>query len=341
MNENKCKFFQKEIKILGHVVSGKIVKPDPKKIEAIKNYKRPETIKELRSFLGLCNYVRPFVINYAQVTSALNEILRGESKRSIKKINWTKSQNDTFNFLIQSILKITHKAQLQINRPFILTTDASNDAYGSILSQIDDFGREHMISTFSKKMDKHQINYSVTDKELLAVVKSIEHYRHYLLGQTFHLRTDHKSIEYLNTKKNPTGRFLRWALKLQEYNFRIEYVKGDLNGADGLSRYININSVRSHYKKNDDDLTQEEKQMILKEYHLTSGHGSAANMKHSLKDKYKWQGIFKDIEDYVKGCLTCLKEGYEKNNTKNKIIKTTRPNEMWECDLIGRLKASD
>ncbi|KAF9762244.1 Retrovirus-related Pol polyprotein from transposon 17.6 [Nosema granulosis] len=93
-----------------------------------------------------------------------------------------------------------------------------------------------MISAFSKKLDKCQRNYSVNDKELLGLVKGIEYYRHYLLGKSFILRTYHKALTYLWEMKNPTGRLLRWCLKLVEYDFRVEYIKGEDNIADGLSR---------------------------------------------------------------------------------------------------------
>ncbi|KAF9762994.1 Retrovirus-related Pol polyprotein from transposon [Nosema granulosis] len=115
----------------------------------------------------------------------------------------------------------TARAQPDFEKEFILTTDASEYGIGAILGQIDKVGREKMISSYSKNFDKHQMNYSVTDKELLAVVKGIEHYRHYLLGKEFILKTDHKALTYLWETKNPTSRLLRWAMKLQEYKFRI------------------------------------------------------------------------------------------------------------------------
>ncbi|KAF9761336.1 Retrovirus-related Pol polyprotein from transposon 17.6 [Nosema granulosis] len=93
-----------------------------------------------------------------------------------------------------------------------------------------------MISAFSKRLDKCQRNYSVTDKELLGLVKGIENYRHYLLGRPFTLRTDHRALTYLWEAKNPVGRLLRWSLKLSEYDFKVEYIKGDDHIADGFSR---------------------------------------------------------------------------------------------------------
>ncbi|KAF9761295.1 Retrovirus-related Pol polyprotein from transposon [Nosema granulosis] len=107
---------------------------------------------------------------------------------------------------------------------------------GAILAQTDEFGNEEMISAFSKNFDKYQVSYSVTDKDLLAVVNSIEHYSHCLLGREFLLTTDHKALTYLWVTKNPNSRLLRCSMKLQEYRFRIEYIKGEDNAADGYGR---------------------------------------------------------------------------------------------------------
>ncbi|KAF9762929.1 Retrovirus-related Pol polyprotein from transposon [Nosema granulosis] len=189
-----------------------------------------------------------------------------------------------------------------------------------------------MISAFSKNFDKHQMNYSVTDKELLAVVKGINHYRHYLLGRPFTLRTDHKALTYLWECKNPTSRLLRWSMRLQEYSFKIEYVKGEDNIADGCSR---INNISLH--KGEATLTDEEKRAIVQEYHRISDHGSTNNCKFMISRRYQWNGMYKEIEEYVKNCTTCQKTGPIKINTKNKVILTSSPNELWEIDLFRRI----
>lgn len=99
--------------------------------------------------------------------------------------------------------------QPDFSRKFILTTDASDTAIGAIISQTQENGHEMMIAAFSKKLDSTQINYSVTDKELLAVCKSVEHYRRYLIGRKFLLRTDHKAIEFIHKTKDINTRLLR------------------------------------------------------------------------------------------------------------------------------------
>lgn len=221
LNKNKCKFCQTEIKILGTIISGNKIKPDPSKIHAIKKYPLPERIDQLRAFLGLANYVRSYIKNYATVSSELCKLLKGETKRSVKQIKWSNTAKESFEHLKQAIINITYRNQPDMSREFILTTDASSTGIGAVLSQISKNGTEKMICAYSKKLDKAQTNYSVTDRELLAVVKGIENFRHYLLGKPFSVRTDHKALEYLWKAKNPTGRFLRWGLKLQEYTFKV------------------------------------------------------------------------------------------------------------------------
>jgi hypothetical protein len=93
------------------------------------------------------------------------------------------------------------KAQPGFSKPFILTTDALEHFLGEILSQKDDHNNEFMVYAYSKTMDNAQKNYSVTDKELLAVVKSMENFRRYLIGKEFVLRTDHGAIKYINEAK--------------------------------------------------------------------------------------------------------------------------------------------
>ncbi|KAF9756156.1 Retrovirus-related Pol polyprotein from transposon 17.6, partial [Nosema granulosis] len=332
LNKKKCKFFRKEIKILGNIVSEGMVKPDPEKIECIKQYPIPTTVKELRSFIGLVNYCREFIKNFASIAKPLFDLLKGETKRSVKKLTHTSATKQAFEKLKKEMTDQTARGQPDFSKEFILTTDASEHGIGAILAQKDEKGIEKMISAYSKIFDKHQINYSVTDKELLAVVKGIEHYRHYLLGKEFILKTDHKALTYLWTAKNPNTRLLRWALKLQEYKFKIQYIKGEVNASDGLSR---ICAVRTAPYEN--SLSGDEKLKILNQYHLVLGHGSVNNMKAMIGMRYKWENMYKYIEEMVTGCKICRKAGNPIINTKNKVIETTRPNELWEIDLVGRL----
>ncbi|GFS87188.1 retrovirus-related Pol polyprotein from transposon 297 [Trichonephila clavipes] len=196
-NPSKCKFFQKEVNYLGHIISAEGVRTDPEKVSAVKNWKRPENLRELRSFLGLCTYYRN-----------LKEALTSSP------------------ILIYP----------QPDKPFILDTDASNESVGAVLSQEID-GQERVVAYWSKCLSKPERNYCVTRKELLAIVKAIEHFHHYLYGQKFLLRTDHASLTWLMNFRNTEGQVARWIQRLNEYYFDIRHRKGSSHGnADALSR---------------------------------------------------------------------------------------------------------
>ncbi|MGL5708894.1 MAG: reverse transcriptase domain-containing protein [Aeromonas sp.] len=338
LNKAKCKFFKEELNILGHVISNGIVKPDKTKIEAINNFKRPENIRQLRSFLGLINYCRGFIPNLANLEKEMNLMLKGESKRSCRIIIWNKQQNDAFLKLKRILCESTMRAQPNFNKSFILTTDASESAIGGILSQVDNDGTEKLIYAYSKTLDGTQQNYSVTDKELLAVIKSIQYFRRYLLGRKFLLRTDHQAISYIKEAKNPTSRLLRWGLILQEYDFNVEYIKGEKNGADGLSRYCS-NKIESTIRNIDSSI--ENKNSILKSYHEISGHGTKNTMMFLMRNKFNWPNMARDIQIYVRDCDVCAEAGSILSNTKNRMIKIDKPNELWECDLIGRIPSEN
>ncbi|KAI4293446.1 hypothetical protein PAPHI01_2720, partial [Pancytospora philotis] len=336
LNRAKCKLGMPEIKILGNIVTAGFIKPDPEKQVAITNFKKPEAVHELRSFLGLTNYCREFIPQYAVIAKPLFMLLQGQTMRSKKSLQWDDRALAAFKNLKEKIGNATKRAQPDFKNPFILITDASDEAIGAILAQKTNSGKEQMISAYSKALDATQKRYSVTDKELLAVVKAVDHYRHYLLGKQFTLKTDHKALAYLWEASNPTSRLLRWAMKLQEYNFQPEYIKGELNAADGLSRYTTVSSIVI----DDAKITVSDKETqrkILQQYHSYTGHGSANTMKYLLNAKYHWTTMFHDIDELVNTCEICSKAGYERRNTKHRIITTTHENELWECDLIGIL----
>ena len=321
LNHEKCKFFRTEIKYLGYVLSAGQIKPDPKKIAALQEFSEPTNMKELRSFLGLSNFCSQFIPRYATLISPLTDILQGESKSSQKNIVLSKVAKESFKYIKDKIAKIASRSQPDLNKEFTLITDASNTAMEAVLTQLDDQDRETIVSCFSKKFVKSQMNYSTTDKELLAIEKGIEHYKHYLLGNHFLLKTDHQALQYMKTASNDNSRILRIALKLQNYSFTPIYIKGETNIADIFSRPKDnlINNIFN------DEYSEEEKFKILQKYHLISGHVSVSNLKFLLRKKYYWPSIFKDIEKLVSKCQVCVKSGDALVNTKNKAIRSAYP----------------
>ncbi|GFW67109.1 retrovirus-related Pol polyprotein from transposon 412 [Trichonephila clavipes] len=231
LNPSKCKFFQKEVNYLGHIISAEGVRTDPEKVSAVKNWKHPENLRELRSFLGLCTYYRKFVKGFSNIARPLHKLT--ESKQ---KFQWTKECEDSFLQLKEALTSSPILIYPQPDKPFILDTDASNESVGAVLSQEID-GQERVVAYWSKCLSKPERNYCVTRKELLAIVKAIEHFHHYLYGQKFLLRTDHASLTWLMNFRNTEGQVARWIQRLNEYYFDIRHRKGSSHGnADALSR---------------------------------------------------------------------------------------------------------
>ena len=234
INPNKCHFMKETIQFLGHTIDKNGIKTNEKKIMAIKNFDRPKCIKVLRSFLGLSNYYRRFIKDYTKYSKIL-ESLCGSNQ---KKLIWTDECEQAFIMLKNELTKTPVLSFPDFSKEFILDTDASFDRIGAVLAQVDDNGNERVIAYGSKAMNKHELGYCITRKELLAIVYFTEHFKHYLYGKKFNLRTDHKAIVFmLKTKKAITPQFQTWMNHLSSLDMKMEYRKGENHtNADALSR---------------------------------------------------------------------------------------------------------
>lgn len=230
LNPEKCDFLKQELLYLGHVVSGDGVLPDPEKIECIKNYPTPQTTDEVKRFVALANYYRKFIKNFADIAYYLNCLCRKNAK-----FVWDDKCQKSFETLKQCMISppVLQYPDLSKTNQFTVQTDASGYAIGAILSNAD--GRP--VAYASRSLNKAERNYPTIEKELLAVVWAVKHFRPYLYGRTFKIITDHKPLVYLFNLKDPSSRLLKFRLLLEEYDYVVEYVKGKDNAAaDALSR---------------------------------------------------------------------------------------------------------
>ncbi|MCD1431043.1 DDE-type integrase/transposase/recombinase [Klebsiella pneumoniae] len=231
LSSKKCHLFQREVQYLGHVVSSEGVAVDKKKVESVKEWPVPTDKHELRSFLGLCTYYRRFVPGFANIAKPLTRLTEED-----RKYAWDDECEKAFQHLKMALTTAPILGYPQPTGKYILDTDASNVGIGSVLSQVQD-GQERVIGYFSKTLSKPERNYCVTRRELLAVVKSMEHFYKYLYGKKFLLRTDHAALQWLLRFKNPEGQVARWIERLQEFDFDTEHRAGNLHkNADALSR---------------------------------------------------------------------------------------------------------
>ncbi|GFR30412.1 retrovirus-related Pol polyprotein from transposon 17.6 [Trichonephila clavata] len=210
LSPTKCHLFRLEVTYLGHIISVEGVRTDPDKISAVKNWKGPTDVHQLRSFLGLCTYYRKFVKDFSTIARPLHKLT--ETKQ---KFICTNECNNAFNKLKDALTSAPILAYPEAGKQFILDTDASHESIGAVLSQEVE-GQEHVIAYFSKYLSRPERNYCVTRKELLAIVKAVEHFHPYLYGRRFLLRTDHASLTWLLNFKNPEGQVASWIQRLQD-----------------------------------------------------------------------------------------------------------------------------
>ena len=230
---SKCFFGFSKIKYLGLELGNNSISPLQIKIESIANMPLPRTKKQLRSFMGTISFYRKFIPNLAELSNPLMKFLK---KNSPDKLQWDKTEEDCFLSLKS---KLTTEPILKLpdpNKKFVVRTDASNFAIGAVLLQYhDDLPQPVMYA--SRTLSKCEVNYATVEKECLAVVWAVSKFRQYLFGREFVLETDHQPLSYLRTMKPNNGRLMRWALSLQSYQYKIDYIKGRDNiGADLLSR---------------------------------------------------------------------------------------------------------
>jgi hypothetical protein len=234
LSKEKCEFNKTSL-TFRHVFSAGGISPDPTKIHAITEMKAPKTSSEVRSLLGMTNYCGSrFVHDYATLTHDLRELTKKDAE-----FNWTEKHEAALKELKKALVQ---SPALQYFDPSLKTeihVDASPVGLCAILMQMNSSGERHTVQYASRALTPVEQRYSQTEREALAVVWACEHLHIFIMGNTFTVFTDHKALVPLfqNPKSKPKARIERWALRLQPYEFNIEYRTGQDNPADYLSRH--------------------------------------------------------------------------------------------------------
>lgn len=252
LNLEKCTWALPSIPYLGHIVSGNGISPNPDKVRAIMEWPRPQTVTTTRGFLNLAGYYRRFIHNFAKIAAPLYDLLRGSPKKGTP-INWTNECEVAFDTLKS---RLTSPKFLAHPRPwhlFVIDTDASDLALGAVLQQsveplpangdvgLDRFKyKEKNLRTIafeSRRMSITERNYSAQEREALAIVNALQKFRGYIEGSPILVRTDHESLKYLLTQKNPGRRLTRFIDDIAHFDLQIVYRPGRSQVvADALSR---------------------------------------------------------------------------------------------------------
>ena len=226
----KCQFGLKEIKFLGHIVGNGGVKPDPAKVQAVQEWPVPKTAQEVRQFLGLANYFRRFIKDYAGIADPLIQLT---SKASDVARQWSERHDHAFTSIKQALSSAPLLVHPDFSKPFELVSDASLIGTGAVLLQ-----EGHPIAYTSKRFSKAEKNYTTTEQEMLGIVRALQEWRCYFTGDDGDLRlvTDHNPLTYFQSKATLSRRLERWVDFMSAFNYTWEYRKGVHNVADPISR---------------------------------------------------------------------------------------------------------
>ena len=223
---SKCEFFKNALTFLGHIVSAQGIQVDPVKIQVVKEWPVPQNVTHVRQFVGLANYFRKFVMSFSEMAKPLTDLTRAGTEWK-----WKEEQQQAFDRIKDALTQAPTLAMPDTQLPYTVICDASNFGIGAVLLQ-----EEHPIAFMSRLLDPAQMNWSVTDRELLAVIEALKLWRCYLGDRAFTVVTDHNPLTFFATKKDLHGRQARWAEHLAMFDFAWEYRPGRTNVADPLSR---------------------------------------------------------------------------------------------------------
>ncbi|KAK8918413.1 hypothetical protein KSP39_PZI022006 [Platanthera zijinensis] len=226
INFKKCAFGVPSVEFLGYIVSSDGIHVDPKKVQAIKEWPEPKNIRDVRSFHGLATFYRRFIQNFSSIMAPITECMKkGE-------FTWTKSATSAFQMIKERMSEAPLLRLPDFSKVFELSCDASGIGIGGVLSQ-----EGHPLGYFSEKLAGPKLNYSNYDREFYAVIRCLQHWRHYLISKEFVILSDHEALKFVNSQNKISPRHAKWISYLQEYTFIIKHLKGTLNRvADALSR---------------------------------------------------------------------------------------------------------
>ncbi|XP_027102590.1 uncharacterized protein [Coffea arabica] len=213
--KSKCSFAQTSMEYLGHVISEVGVNMDPDKVGCILSWPTPNSVKELRGFLGLTGYYRRFIKGYGVICKPLTQLLKKES------FGWNHHAQMAFEDLKRAMTTAPVLSMPDFEIPFVIETDACGVGIGAVLMQ-----HGHPIAFLSKALSSQNLGLSVYEKELFALVLAVTKWKHYLVGHHFVIKTDHQALKHLLEQKLTHPLQHKWLTKLLGLDYEIQYKKG-------------------------------------------------------------------------------------------------------------------
>lgn len=239
LKPEKCHFDVTEVEFLGMIIRPDHVAMDPAKLDGIRDWPTPTSVKGVRSFLGFGNFYRRFISHYSDLAHPLNDLTRKDQPWI-----WNTEHQTAFDTLKQRFAESPVLLMPDKSKPFSVESDASKFATGAVLRQKDINGDWHPCAYLSKSFDAAQRNYEIYDRELLGVVRALEEWRHYLEGSPHPVEvlSDHKNLTFFRTAQKLNRRQARWGLFLSQFELQLRHIPGTrMIQSDTLSRLNHLN----------------------------------------------------------------------------------------------------
>lgn len=317
INFGKSSFFNTQVEYLGHKISKDGIKADVTKIEKIELLNRkPNSMKELRRIIGVINWFRPYVPNLStNIASITDKTKTGELKK------WSEVDSQILKNVIEEIKSNNILQFPYFDQQFELWVDASDRGIGSILKQ-----RPNIVGVYSSKYKGSEINYTVCEKEMLAVYKSLKYFKNIIYNAEIIIKTDNKNNTFSHNKGN---RINRWSLELTEFNYKLEHIAGTENkAADFFSRNLIILDENETLTNKIKDIigpnhTRDKKKIVIEDKHTEEflniihrelGHMGTKRLRETVSTYYKVPGIDEKAKRIVKECMDCQRNKHFNSN---------------------------
>lgn len=231
----KCQFCRPEMKFLGYIVDKNGLHVDPDKVRAMLDLPVPKTVTEVRRIIGTFSWYRRFIPNFSTIISPITALLKMSSK-----FIWTQECDASFKHIKECLVSAPILSCPDYEKPFVIQCDASGYGLGAVLTQPSPEG-DKVVCYLIRSLTKQEKYFTTSERECLAVVWALEKLRPYIEGIEVTVYTDHWSLLWLSNLKDPTGRLARWAVKLQQYQYKIVHRKGkEMVVPDALSRSVPV-----------------------------------------------------------------------------------------------------
>ena len=236
LNLKKCRFAQKEVKFCGELIGNGERRANPEKLSVVKDMPKPQSKTELRRLLGFFSFFREHIPNFARLAKPLTDMT---SKKVPNKIPWEATHDQALEILKHELCLATERSLhiVDFDKPFDLFVDASEQAVGGALTQVDNAGVRNPVAFCSMKLNDTQRRWSTIEREAFAALSCLQKYRNWLFGAKVVIHSDHNPLLYLTETAPKSSKLMRWALAIQEYDVVFKYRSGCTNtAADFLSR---------------------------------------------------------------------------------------------------------